>query len=343
MRRRRSEHPRSNVPTLATVAAEAGVSPATVSRVVNSSAPVSEEHRVAVEAAVARLGYVPNRAARSLATRRTGAVALVVRESVSFGVSDPYISQCIVAASQSLTGSGLHLVVMVAQDDAEHESVSSYVRSGHVDGVILLSVHAGDPLPRQLFEAGIPVVMGGRPADDLPGICYVDTDNIGGARLAARRLLETGRRSIAVVSGPQDMSAAADRLKGFRAELADAGVDLGPVAYGAFTRASGEKAMIEVLERDASVDAVFAASDTMAAGVLRALHMAGRRVPDDVAVIGFDDVELAEYTDPPLTTVRQAANEQARTMVACLLSQVRDKVRPEPVMMPTTLVVRASA
>ncbi|RZS91092.1 LacI family transcriptional regulator [Motilibacter rhizosphaerae] len=334
---------RPAVPTLATVAAAAGVSPATVSRVVNSSAPVSPEHRAAVEAAIARLGYVPNRTARSLATRSTGALALVVREAVEFGVSDPYLSTFLISASSALAGSGLHLVVMAASDDAEHETVGAYVRSGHVDGALLVSVHAGDPLPGQLLAAGIPFVFGGRPPMELPDeVCVVDTDNLGGGRLAAQRLLSTGRSRVTAISGPVDMTAAADRVEGLRRGLDEAGVPLLGLAHGAWTRSSGEQAMTTLLADHPDLDAVFVASDTMAVGALKALSAAGRRVPDDVAVIGFDDVEVAAYATPPLTTVRQPTAEQARCAIEALVAHVRDGQAPPSVVLPTELVVRQS-
>ncbi|RZS91206.1 LacI family transcriptional regulator [Motilibacter rhizosphaerae] len=334
---------RPAVPTLATVAAAAGVSPATASRVINGSARVSDGHRAAVEAAVARLGYVPNRAARSLATRRTGALALVVREPVSFGVSDPYLSTCVIAASQALVGTGSHLVVMVGRDEEEAAAVGDFVRSGHVDGVLLLSVHRGDPLPAQLQAVGVPLVLGGRPPDPLPGAAYVDVDNLGGGASAARHLLERGRRVVAALAGPADMPAAADRLRGFRTALREEGRDTGLVAYAPFTRAGGERAVRELLEAEPAIDAVFAGSDVMAAGALRALADAGRRVPDDVAVVGFDDVELARYTAPALTTVRQPTGEQVRLLVEALLAQVEGRATAEPVVLPTELVVRSSS
>jgi DNA-binding LacI/PurR family transcriptional regulator len=318
------------------------VSPSTVSRVVNRSAPVSEDHRARVEAAVESLGYVPNRAAQSLVTRRTGAVALVVREPVEFGVSDPYLSGMAVMASRALAGTGHHLVLMVAQNDDDHRSVGDYVRSGHVDGVILVSAHLGDPLPRQLLAAHVPLVVGGRPPDPLPGACWVDADNVGGGRVAAHRLLDGGRRVLAAISGPRDMTAAADRLTGFREVVVEAGADRGLVAHGTFTRTSGERAMRELLERQPDLDGVFAGSDVTAVGAMRALADAGRGVPDDVAVVGFDDVELARFTDPPLTTIRQPSAEQARVMVAALLAQIRGEPTPAPVILPTELVVRGS-
>ncbi|WP_211290731.1 LacI family DNA-binding transcriptional regulator [Kineococcus xinjiangensis] len=325
------------------MALEAGVSPATVSRVINSSARVSEEHREAVQAAIARLGYVPNQSARGLVTRRTSALALVVRETLSFGVSDPYVSATMIAASQSLIGTGIHLVVLAARDDAEQQSVADYVVSGHFDGVLLVSVHDGDPLPERLLHAGVPFVFCGASAVVLPGVCSVDCDNPGGGRLVAERFLAAGRRRVVAIGGPTDMPASAGRIAGLQAGLEAGGAQLLDLAHGAWTRTSGEQAMHELLLRQPDLDAVFVASDAMAVGALRALAKAERRVPRDVAVIGFDDVELAEYAAPPLTTVRQPIAEQAQRAVEALLHQLRTGEPAAPVVLPTELVLRVSA
>ncbi len=333
---------RSVVPTLETVAASAGVSRATVSRVVNRSPTVSPQIRATVEEAISRLGYVPNRAARSLVTRRTDSVAVVMREPVEFGFADPYLSSVVVAAGQSLVGTGVQLVVMMAQDDDGHASLLEYVRAGHVDGVILLSAHDGDPLPSELARSGVPLVVGGRTSRRLQGVPCVDADNVGGGALAAGRLLSTGRKRLAILAGPADMPSATDRLAGFRNTLAAAGHPADLVAYGDWTRASGESAMGELLRRDPGLDGVFVASDLMATGALQALRSAGRRVPEDVAVVGFDDIDMAAHTDPPLTTVRQEPGESARTMVSMLLSQVRGEEATDSVTLPTRLIVRRS-
>jgi DNA-binding LacI/PurR family transcriptional regulator len=330
-------------PTLATVAAVAGVSPATVSRVINDSAPVTAEVRRAVENAVERLGYVPNRAARSLVTQRTDSIALVVREPVGFGIADPYLSSMTVAASLSLVGTGVHLVVMMAQNGDDHAQLANYVRAGHVDGVMLLSVHDDDPLPQQLLRARIPMVLGGRPVTPLEGCGYVDVDSHGGARAAGTRLLTAGRTRPATIAGPMDMTAGVDRLDGFRTALREYGQAPPPVAYGSFTRASGEDAMRALLKRDPDLDAVFAASDMMAIGAMAVLKESGRRIPDDVAVIGFDDVEVGRLTDPMLTTIHQPIAEQARTLVEMLVTRIRTGVAgPIPAVLPTTLVERQS-
>lgn len=337
----RAPDPRQQ-PTLATVAGAAGVSPATVSRVVNGLATVAPQYRRAVEEAIERLGYVPNRAARSLVTRRTGIVAFVVREPVEFGVSDPYVSSLIVAVSQCLAETGGQLMVLMAQDDKAHTSAGEYVRAGHVDGALLVSLHADDPLPQQMLRARVPVVVSGRPPMDLEGLTYVDVDNCGGGRLAAQRLIDQGRVRIATIAGPADMSAAQDRLEGFKATASDAGLNRNRVVHGEFTRASGEQAMVELLAKHPDLDGVFAASDAMALGALRALRRSGRSVPGDVAVVGFDDIEAAMYAEPSLTTIRQPVGDEARVMVASVLQQIRGGGTPDPTTLPASLVIRDS-
>jgi len=330
-------------PTLDTVAAAAGVSRATVSRVVNNSAKVSADVRELVDATISRLGYVPNRTARNLAKRRTDSVALVLREADATVLADPYLAAMIIATSRCLVGTGVQLVLVNARDDPEHGTLADYVRGGHVDGVLLASMHADDPLPRILVEARVPTVVGGRPERPVPGLAYVDCDNIGGGRLAAEHLVAGGRRRIASIAGPPDMTAAADRLTGYHRGLARAGMPIGPIAFGDFTRVSGERAMTELLERDPGVDGVFAANDLMAVGALRVLRAAGRRVPDDVAVVGYDDVELAMLTEPALSTVHQPVPRQASTMTDLLLRQIGGDPPGDPVLLPVELVHRDSS
>jgi len=330
-------------PTLDTVAAEAGVSRATVSRVINGSPRVSPEAKDAVDRTIARLGYVPNRAARSLVMRRTDSIAMVLREPDATVLADPYLASIIIATSQALRGTGVQLVLVNAQNDAEHQRLADYVRGGHVDGVLLASMHGDDPLPQTLIRAGVPTVVGGRPDRPVPGLTYVDVDNVGGAIQATERLISLGRRRIATIAGPPDMTAGADRLTGYHRALAAAGLVAGQIAYGRFTRESGERAMTELLERAPELDAVFVANDLMAMGALRALRAAGRGVPEDVSVIGYDDIELAQHTEPALTTVRQPIFDQARIMTELLLSQIGGNALGDPVVLPTELVERDSA
>ncbi|WP_233359036.1 LacI family DNA-binding transcriptional regulator [Thermomonospora amylolytica] len=328
-------------PTLEAVAARAGVSRATVSRVVNGSDTVKPEIRAAVLRAVEELGYVPNSAARSLVTQRTDSIGLVVSEPPSRVFSDdPFFSIVVRAVSQELENADKQVVLMLASSAAGHARVERYVAGGHVDGVILLSLHGSDPLPAALLRTGVPVVSHGRPVSTVrPPYC--DCDNVGGARAAVQHLVEKGRRRIATIAGPPDMTAGLDRLAGYR-EVVSGSDRRSLVAMGDFTRESGAAAMRQLLEDDPDLDAVFAASDLMAIGAMHTLRKAGRRVPDDVAVVGFDDIEAARYTDPPLTTIRHPIAEVAQAIVRMLLS-LEPGQRPEPVILPTELIVRDSA
>ncbi|MEU1809489.1 LacI family DNA-binding transcriptional regulator [Micromonospora aurantiaca (nom. illeg.)] len=329
-------------PTLEAVARLAGVSRATVSRVVNGSTTVAEPIRQAVRRAVEELGYVPNLAARSLVTQRTDSVALVLPEAATRVFSDDQVFPGIIrGAAQELEAADKQLVLMLAGSPAGHERVERYTTGRHVDGVLFASLHGEDPLPGRLARLGIPVVCSGRPLDgaDVP---YVDVDHTGGVSIAVQHLIAGGRRRIATIAGPQDMVAGIERLIGYRNAITGAGLpEL--VAYGDFTRESGTAAMRELLAADPELDAVFAASDLMAHAALRTLRESGRRVPEDVAVIGFDDIETAAYTEPPLTTVRQPIVELGRSMTRQLLRIAAGEDVEQALMLPTELVRRESA
>jgi DNA-binding LacI/PurR family transcriptional regulator len=344
-------------PTLEQVAALAGVSRATVSRVVNGSPKVSPVVRAQVERAVAKLGYVPNRAARSLVTRRADSIALVVSEPHARFLSEPFFAGMVRGVSAALAETGVQLVLLIAHDlpdPGDHPGVppdpsdrgrlERYVVGGHVDGVLLASLHGDDPLPGILDRAGVPAVLVGRPPGPTPAT-YVDADNRGGARKAVDHLVARGRRTIATISGPLDMAVGLDRLDGWREGLAAAGLDGAGdlVEAGDFTEEGGAAAMGRLLARPGRpVDAVFAASDLMAAGALRALRAAGRRVPDDVAVVGFEDSAVARYAQPPLTTVRQPIEEMGRQATRLLLARVAGEPTGMHLILDVELVVRAS-
>ncbi|MEO3871761.1 LacI family DNA-binding transcriptional regulator [Nonomuraea sp. B12E4] len=328
-------------PTLEAVAARAGVSRATASRVVNGQTTVAPHIRDAVLRAIDELGYVPNPAARSLVTQRTDSIALVVSEPGTRVFSeDPLFPTVIRSASMELEAVNKQVVLMLASSAKSHARVERYIAGGHVDGVMLISMHGADPLPAALSRLRVPVVSYGRPAVpvDIP---FVDNDNVGGAEAGVRHLVESGRRRIATIAGPQDMIAGQDRLAGYRNVLRDSD-RRSIVAVGDFTRESGAVAMRQLLGDDPGLDAVFVANDLMAVGALQSLRQAGRRVPDDVAVVGFDDIEAAKYTEPPLTTLRHPVTEQAASMVELLLSLLEGGPT-DPVILPTELVVRESA
>jgi DNA-binding LacI/PurR family transcriptional regulator len=329
-------------PTLEAVAARAGVSRATVSRVVNGSTTVAEPIREAVTRAVAELGYVPNLAARSLVTQRTDSIALVMPEAATRVFSDDQVFPGIIrGVSQELEAADKQLVLMLAGSPAGHHRVERYTTGRHVDGVLFASLHGADPLPGTLARLGIPVVVSGRPLGDVP-VPYVDVDHVGGVSAAVRHMIDNGRRRIATIAGPQDMVAGIERLSGYRDTVAAAGLpEL--IAIGDFTRESGSAAMRRLLAEHPDLDGVFAASDLMAHAALRTLREAGRRVPEDVAVVGFDDIETAAYTEPPLTTVRQPIVELGRRMTRQLLRLAAGETIEQAIMLPTELIRRASA
>ena len=336
---------RRNGSTLEGVALLAGVSRATVSRVVNGSPKVSPEVRREVEAAIERLGYVPNRAARSLVTRRSGSFGLVITEPTGRLFSDPFFPRLLRGVSAELTARDLQLVLLMPNSKADLIRTGDYLSAGHVDGTVLVSLHGEDPLPARLSAAGIPMVLVGRPMRGISA-SYVDGDNRQGARSAVEHLITTGRKAVATITGPQDMPAGIDRLAGYRDAIGEGfgATDASLEATGDFTQESGSKAMTRLLAKRPDLDAVFAASDLMAAGALSVLVAAGHRVPEDIAIVGFDDSPVASSTHPPLSSVRQPVEEMGREVARLLVEAVEgtDRVHRR-VILATELVKRASS
>ncbi|MGB0100737.1 MAG: LacI family DNA-binding transcriptional regulator [Nocardioides sp.] len=332
-------------PTLEQVAARAGVGRGTASRVINGGDKVSDRARRAVEDAIAELGYVPNLAARALVKRRTDTVALVIAESEERVFGEPFFAGVIRGIGAALGDADRQLVLILAQASQRRLGLDRYLTGQHVDGVLLLSLHDDDELPDRIRAHGLPVVVGGR---SHPGVesGFVDVDNVQGAGLAVDHLLARGRQRIATIAGPSDMVAGSSRLQGYAAALASAGRSLDErlVEHGDFSHESGAAAMQALLEREPAIDAVFCANDLMAVGALQTLRAAGRRVPEDVAVVGFEDAPIARSAHPPLTTVRQSSEEMGREMVALLLETMAEPERTRPGrMLSTRLVVRDSA
>ncbi|WP_236061997.1 LacI family DNA-binding transcriptional regulator [Actinacidiphila acididurans] len=334
----------SGRPTLEEVAVRAGVGRGTVSRVINGSPRVSDRAKAAVEAAIAELGYVPNRAARALAGNRTDAIALVIPEPETRLFAEPYFSDIIRGIGAELADTDMQLLLTLIRTPKERTRFAQYLAAHRVDGVLLVSVHEDDPLPDLLEQLEMPAVLNGR-RSDLESVSYVDADNVGGARSAVAHLIARGRRQVATITGPQDMYVARCRLDGYHQAVDEAG--LAPsdtlVAHGDFTEQGGRRAMRELLERAPGVDAVFAASDVMAAGARAVLREAGRRVPEDVALIGFEDSAIARHMDPALTSVRQPTEEMGRTMARVLLEEIAERASVRRhVVLATELVQRDS-
>jgi DNA-binding LacI/PurR family transcriptional regulator len=315
--------------TIHEIAAVAGVSKSTVSRVLNDTPGVSPKARELVRSAIERTGYQPNRAARSLVTRATGSIGLVVSEAHARIFSDPFFASMVRGATEVVRPLGIHLVLMLAEDQRARDQLLDYLRHGHVDGVLFVSTHAADPLPRILVAEKLPAVLSARPVTRLP-ISYVDVDSVAGAGLAVEHLLERGRRRIATLAGPQDMPAGQDRLRGWQEALAERGLPHGPdlVVYGDFDRGSGARAMEELLGRGVEFDGLFIASDLMALDAVPVLREHALRVPEDVAVVGFDDSVAATQVRPALTTIRQPVEEMAKALTRTLLDRIGDPDAP---------------
>ncbi|MFC9928731.1 LacI family DNA-binding transcriptional regulator [Streptomyces sp. NPDC127190] len=313
-------------PTLEEVAARAGVGRGTVSRVINGSPRVSDATRAAVEAAVAELGYVPNTAARALAANRTDAIALVVPEPETRFFTEPYFSDMLRGVGAELSDTEMQLLLIFAGSDRERQRLAQYLAAHRVDGVLLVSVHADDPLPDLLSQLEIPAVISG-PRSAGETLTSVDSDNYGGARAAVEHLLSRGRRRIAHITGRLDVYGAQCRAAGYRDALLSAGRKPEQLLMepGDFTEEGGRRAMTALLDQAPDLDAVFAGSDVMAAGARQVLREAGRRIPDDVALVGYDDSVIARHMDPPLTSVRQPIEEMGRAMIDLLLSDIADR------------------
>ncbi|MEU3016091.1 LacI family DNA-binding transcriptional regulator [Nocardiopsis sp. NPDC007018] len=334
-------------PTLEMVAERAGVGRGTVSRVINGSSQVSPRTREAVHAAIAELGYSPNQAARTLVTRRTDTIALVVSESRDRLFADPFFADIIRGVSSVLHERDLQLMLTTARGEAEHKRVGEYLSGSHVDGALLVSLHRDDPLTARLAESGVPVVHGGRPYSEAqPAPFCVDIDNLDGARTATRYLVDAGYSRIATITGPQDMNAGVERLRGYRESMAGAGRGADPrlEIQGDFSVEGGALAMARLLDQGGNPDAVFVASDMMAVGAVRTLRERGLSVPGDVAVVGFDDTLMSRHSDPALTTVHQPTvrmgQEMARLLVDVAIPRTAES---ETILLDTRLVVRDSA
>ena len=326
--------------TIEEVASVAGVSRSTVSRVVNGSTAVSPEALESVTRAIADLNYVPNRAARSLASRQTHAIALVVPEDTTRFFGDPFFAAIVSGINARLSRSDYVLNLFIANDDPG-DKTTSYVRSGAVDGAIIVSHHTSDLFIDRIANA-VPVVYGGRPVRERERDYYVDVDNQRGGRDATTYLIERGHRRIATIAGLLTMPAGIDRLQGYRDALAAWGLPEGTIVDGNFTADGGADAMRRILESGERPEAIFVASDLMARGALGVLAAAGLRVPDDIAIMGFDDSPVATTVIPQLTTMRQPSFVQGERMATVLLDLLAGRHPRHVTILETELVVRDS-
>jgi LacI family transcriptional regulator len=326
--------------TIAEVARRARVSKTTVSRVLNNKGDVDASTAIRVREVIAATGYTPSAGAVGLARGRTQTVGMLVP-----GLTWPWMGDVLQGVADVLEarGYGLLLNTMNRGEDSLAQ-FARHVSANAFDGLLLVEPPDTLSYITSLHESGLPVVM----IDDRghhPGFPSVATSNRAGAADAAAHLLGTGRRRVAMVTGPSEFGCTRDRTAGLRERLAAEGVELDPrrVIEGDFTRGGGQAAVEELLAGP-RFDAVFAHNDLMAVGVLDGLRAAGRKVPDDVAVIGFDDISIAAHTRPALTTVRQPSREMGEAAATMLLDNLNGTELPaDPHVVPTSLVIRESA
>ena len=331
--------------TLEGIAKLAGVSRSTVSRVINNQPNVREPVRERVWQVIHETGYQPHAAARSLVTRSTHIVGVIIPEAVTTLFTDPFFPRLLCGITQTCNSEGYHLLLSLFNGPAGPEEMyRRVIGGGHLDGVVVASTRFEDPLIGRLLDDDVPFVMVGR----YPGerVRYVDVDNVAAARIAVDHLARLGHRRIGMITGPLNMCSGADRLEGYRQamEAHRLPVDDSLIFEGDFTDASGTAAARRLLS--AQVTAIFAASDIMALGALKVIREAGLQVPKDVALVGFDDMPIAAALQPALTTVRQPV-EQLGAMAADLLLGLLDcppdgRPPPQELILPTKLIVRES-
>ena len=332
----------TSAPTLEMVAAAAGVSRSTVSRVINDSPKVTPEAFAAVQAAIDKLGYVPNRAARILASRRTQSIALVIPENTAKFFADPYFATVIQGVAMYLSETEYTLTLLIAAEN-DAEKTRHYLQAGNVDGAIILSHHSDDRSYVALAKS-IPVVFGGRPMSaEGVGAYYVDVDNVVAAQQATEALLSKNRRRIATIAGPQNMAAGLDRLEGWQIALNSAGIPTDLVEVGDFTPASGGTAMSRLLDREPNLDGVFIANSLMASAAMKVARERGLRIPEDLGVVTFDNDVFSQSAQPPLTTIEQPSVEVGREMASVLLRLIDGERVHTVTMMPTRVIDRDSA
>lgn len=329
--------------TLEQIAVIAGVSRATVSRVINADPNVSDKTRARVMRVIQELNFQPNRAARSLAGGRAGVIGLVIPVGVGTIFAEPFFSLLIQGVTSESNSRDVSTMLWLSEPDYERRMITKILYNGLVDGLIISSTTADDPLIDAICRSHMPFVIVGRyPCQDE--LTYVDSDNLNGAHQAVEHLLGLGRQRIATISGPQNTAVGQDRYQGYVQAFHQHGLSVLPelVVESDFTDQGGYAAMQQLLLQHP--DAVFVASDWMALGAMRALREAGARVPEDIALVGFDDIPLASQTIPPLTTIRQQILQMG-ALASQLLQDLLDNPGSHPLhkILPTELVVRASS
>lgn len=328
-------------PTLEGVAALAGVSSSTVSRVINGSPRVTEETVARVNDAIARLGYVPNRAARSLVRRRTQTIAMVIPERTAEFFADPYFAEVIQGAAMYASSTDYSLTLLI-ESEGDPEKTHQFLRRGNVDGALILSHFSASSAYLELSRS-IPVVFGVRPSGDIDAeIHMVDVDNVAAAALATQHLIDRGGTRIATISGPLNTSAGRERFDGWRATIDAAGLAPGDCEEGDYTPSGGAAAAQRLLDSTTPFDAVFIASAQMASGALVVLKERGLQVPGDVAISTLDNNAFSTNTNPQLTTVDLHTADKGAAMVKALVQLIEGATIDPVTLVPIELITRDS-
>jgi len=327
--------------TLEDIARISGVSRSTVSRVINADVNVKEATRQKVLQVIQSINFQPNLAARSLAAGCTNIIGLVIPAGVSVLFVDPYFPQFIQGVSAACNAHAYSVMLWLAEPEYERRTISQILHNGLVDGVIVTSALMDDPITNSLHDSKMPFIQVGRhPTLDINSL---DVDNIRASREATHHLHRLGRKSVATITGPHDQVAGFDRLQGYRLALQDLQLAYRPelVVEGDFTELGGYYAMLRLLP--VHPDAVFVTSDMMAVGAIRAIQEANLRIPEDVAVIGFDDIPTSSKMNPPLTTVRQPIRAMGALAVETLIDIIAHPgAETRHILIDTELVIRSS-
>ncbi len=328
------------------VAERAGVSRTTVSLVLNrvKGARISEETRQRVLKAARELNYYPNAAARSLASRKTRTIGFVLCQSPDRIFADAFLPEVLRGVGEVAQQRDFRILLQSVEDVAAPDAYIGLVREKRIDGIILSGPRSDDHQLPKLKEEGFPVVLLGQLKGS--GISFVDVDNVGAAKMATEHLIRLGHRRIGMITNaPLAYTASQDRLRGYQLALEENGIgyDERLVRYGDFREEGGYRAMEQLLELTEPLTAVFVASDLVAFGAMEAIKARGLRIPQDIALVGFDDVRLANYVDPPLTTVRLPAYELGRHAMDMLFKMIEgEDLEGNGVLLETELIIRES-
>lgn len=315
----------------------------TVSRYINGERYVSAAAREAIEAAIREVGYVPNTAARNLVMQRSQSVGFVVHEPGSLFIEDPNIGEILLGANEILSAEDHQMVVLIVDSERDTDRVARYLSGGFVEGVVIVSARAHDPISAVVDRLELPAAYVGRPPDAPKSASFVVIDNRSAAAAVTERLAATGRAKIGMIAAALDRDSGADRLAGFRDALGEQ-FDMNLVQpIPLYSYLQGRDATLELFRRAPDIDGLFAASDAVAAGAMEALRVLGRRIPEDVAVVGFDDSAWARRTTPPLSTVHQPARALGAEAARLVLLKLRGDSAQTQVELDCEIVWRGSA